>query len=184
MPFEFIKTEIPSVLMVKPRVFRDERGFFMETFKHSDFVEAGIPEHFVQDNHSKSARGVLRGLHYQTDPKAQGKLVRCIGGGIFDVAVDIRRGSPFYAKWVGVELTEENGDMLYVPPGFAHGFLVLSDSAEIIYKCTEEYSPEDDRGIIWNDPDIGITWPFQGPIVSAKDGALPLLKDADINFIY
>jgi dTDP-4-dehydrorhamnose 3,5-epimerase len=184
MPFEFIKTEIPSVVMVKPRVFKDERGFFMETYRHSDFVKAGVPEHFVQDNHSKSARGVLRGLHYQTDPRAQGKLVRCIRGRIFDAAVDIRRGSPSWAKWVGVELSEENGDMLYVPPGFAHGFLVLSDTAEIIYKCTEEYSPDNERGILWNDPEIALAWPVREPLVSSRDAANPLLKDADFNFVY
>ncbi len=156
----------------------------METYKHSDFEKAGIPEHFVQDNHSKSDRGILRGLHYQRNPKAQGKLVMCIKGKIFDAAVDIRKGSPHYSKWVGVELSEENGDMLYIPPGFAHGFLVLSDSAEIIYKCTDEYSPEDERGIIWNDPEIGIMWPRGVQIISTKDKALPLLKNADINFKY
>ncbi len=184
MAFEFIRTEIPSVIVVKPGVFRDERGFFMETYKHSDFVKGGIPEHFVQDNHSKSSRTVLRGLHYQKDPKAQGKLVRCISGRIFDAAVDIRAGSPTFAKWVGVELSEDNGEMLYVPKGFAHGFLVLSDTAEIIYKCTDEYSPENERGIIWNDPDIALSWPVREPLVSSKDAANPPLKDADVNFIY
>jgi dTDP-4-dehydrorhamnose 3,5-epimerase len=184
MPFEFVRTEIASVIVVKPRVFRDDRGFFMETYRHSDFVKGGIPEHFVQDNHSRSSGGVLRGLHYQKNPKAQGKLVRCVSGRIFDAAVDIRAGSPTYAKWVGVELSAENGDMLYVPKGFAHGFLVLSDSAEIIYKCTDEYSPDNDRGIIWNDPDISLSWPIREPLLSSKDAANPMLKDADINFVY
>lgn len=184
MPFEFIRTEIPDVVLVRPKVFRDERGFFVETYKHSDFIEAGIPEHFVQDNHSKSARGVLRGLHYQKMPRAQGKLVRCIRGTIFDVAADIRRGSPTYARWVGVELSEDNGEMLYLPPGFAHGFLVLSETAEIVYKCSDEYSPADDRGILWNDPQIGIIWLENNPILSEKDLKLPLLKDADNNFVY
>lgn len=184
MPFEFVNTAIPAVVLIKPKVFRDERGFFVETYKHSDFLKSGIPEHFVQDNHSKSAQGVLRGLHYQKNPMAQGKLVRCTRGIIFDVAVDIRRGSPTFAGWVGVELSEDSGDMVYVPPGFAHGFIVLSDTAEIMYKCTEEYSSVNERGIIWNDPEIGIRWPGIIPILSEKDAKLPLLKDAEINFAY
>jgi dTDP-4-dehydrorhamnose 3,5-epimerase len=184
MPFDFTRLAIPEVVLVKPKAFGDDRGFFMETYKHSDFAAAGISGHFVQDNHSRSARSVLRGLHYQKDPRAQGKLVRCMGGRIFDVAVDIRKGSPTYAGWVAGELTGENGLMLYIPPGFAHGFLVLSDTADIIYKCTEEYFPESDRGIIWNDPDIGIDWPANAPVLSAKDGGLPRLRDADNNFMY
>ena len=186
MPFEFVKTSIPGVILVKPRVFGDERGFFMETYKKSDFEKAGIDTDFVQDNHSKSVRGVLRGLHYQLEPKAQGKLVRCIRGKIFDVAVDIRRGSPTFGKWIGVELSEENKLMLWIPEGFAHGFLTLSEEAEIVYKVSgAEYSPEHDRNIRWNDPDIGIRWPLEGePILSEKDRIAPLLKDAEVNFVY
>ncbi|MBO8143328.1 MAG: dTDP-4-dehydrorhamnose 3,5-epimerase [Thermodesulfobacterium sp.] len=183
MPFEFIRLEIPDVVLIKPLVFPDERGFFMETFKKSDFVRNGINYDFVQDNHSKSKKGVLRGLHYQLNPKAQGKLVRCIKGKIWDVAVDIRKGSPWYSKWVAVELSEENKHMLWIPPGFAHGFVALEDS-EIIYKCTEEYDPALDRGIIWNDREIGIKWPITNPILSKKDAGLPKLKNAENNFVY
>ncbi|HEY6011171.1 MAG TPA: dTDP-4-dehydrorhamnose 3,5-epimerase [Nitrospirota bacterium] len=182
MPFEFIQTALPGVLLVRPKVFGDERGFFLELYKHTDFVRGGIPEHLVQDNLSRSARGVLRGLHYQKDPHAQGKLVICLRGKIFDVAVDIRAGSPRYGQWVGMDLTEENRQMLYVPPGFAHGFQVKSDSAEVLYKCTGEYSPADDRGIIWNDPDINISWPLGDPVLSGKDREHPRLRDADNNF--
>ena len=184
MQFKFRRLEIPEVILIEPVVFEDERGFFMETYKYSDFSNFGIKERFVQDNHSKSKKGVLRGLHYQKNPKAQGKLVRCIRGKIFDVAVDIRKGSPTFGKWVGVILSEENKRMLYIPKGFAHGFCVLSDEAEVVYKCTEEYSPENDRGIIWNDKDIGIKWPIKDPILSEKDKKHPTLKNADINFIY
>jgi len=182
MPFEFTQTSLPGVLVVRPRVFGDERGFFLELYKHTDFVQGGIREHLVQDNFSKSARGVLRGLHYQKSPHAQGKLVMCMKGGIFDVAVDIRKGSPHYGKWMGMELTEENRLMLYVPPGFAHGFQVVSDSAEVLYKCTEEYSPADDRGILWNDPELDISWPLGDPVLSGKDKVHPRLRDADNNF--
>lgn len=185
MPFEFIKQEIPDVVLIKPKIFTDERGFFVESYKYSDFASNGITDNFVQDNHSKSSRGVLRGLHYQLNPKAQKKLVRCVSGKIFDVAVDIRQGSPSFGKWVGAELTEDNKNMFYIPAGFAHGFLVLSDTAEIIYKTTEEYAPECDRGIKWDDPDIGINWNLSGePIVSQKDANQPSLKDAEINFVY
>ena len=183
MPFEFIRLEIPDVVLIKPLVFPDERGFFMETFKKSDFVRNGINYDFVQDNHSKSKKGVLRGLHYQLNPKAQGKLVRCIKGKIWDVAVDIRKGSPWYSKWVAVELSEENKHMLWIPPGFAHGFVALENS-EILYKCTEEYEPALDRGIIWNDREIGIKWPITNPILSKKDAGLPELKSAENNFVY
>jgi dTDP-4-dehydrorhamnose 3,5-epimerase len=184
MPFEFTLLAIPGLILVKPQVFGDDRGFFLELYKHSDFVRAGIGEHLVQDNYSKSAKGVLRGLHYQKHPKAQGKLVTCIKGRIYDVAVDIRKSSPYYGKWASVELSEENKHLLYVPPGFAHGFQVLSNAAEVLYKCTEEYSPSDDRGIIWNDPEINIAWPLQYPTLSGKDKIHPFLKDADINFIF
>jgi dTDP-4-dehydrorhamnose 3,5-epimerase len=182
MPFEFASAGIPGPVLVRPRVFDDGRGFFLELYKHSDFAASGIREHLVQDNYSKSVKGVLRGLHYQMHPKAQGKLVMCLNGGIYDVAVDIRRGSPHYGKWVGVELTGENRLMLYVPPGFAHGFQVLSDTAEVMYKCTDEYSPSDDRGIIWNDPAIGIAWPLPTPVLSPKDVLHPLMRNADNNF--
>lgn len=184
MPFIFNRLSIPEIIIIEPKLFGDERGFFMETYKYSDFVTAGIRENFLQDNYSRSARGVLRGLHYQKNPHAQGKLVQCLRGRIFDVAVDIRKGSPAFGRWVKAELSEENNFMLYVPPGFAHGFAVLSDTADVVYKCTKEYSPESDRGIIWNDPDIGITWPVDAPVVSGKDMRHPLLKDADINFGY
>ncbi len=182
MPFEFKRFEIPGLVLIQPKVFDDGRGFFLELYKHEDFVRAGIREHLVQDNYSKSVKGVLRGLHYQKTPKAQGKLVMCMKGRIFDVAVDIRKGSSHYGKWAGVELTEVNRLMLYVPPGFAHGFQVLSDTAEVMYKCTDEYSPSSDRGIIWNDPDINISWPLPDPILSGKDKLHPFLRDADNNF--
>lgn len=184
MPFEFTRLNIADLLLVAPRSFVDERGQFRETYKHSDFIRAGIPEHFVQDNYSRSVRGVLRGLHYQLQPRAQGKLVSCIQGTIFDVAVDIRMGSPTYARWVGQELSSENNLMLYVPPGFAHGFLTISETAEVLYKCTSEYSPADDRGIIWNDPDINIAWGVTAPLLSPKDGLLPILQKAENNFRY
>lgn len=182
MPFEFVPLGIPGLVLVKPQVLGDHRGFFMELYKHSDFAGAGIPERLVQDNFSKSAKGVLRGLHYQKAPRAQGKLVGCVRGAIFDVAVDIRKGSPHFGKWIGVELTEDNRHLLYVPPGFAHGFQVLSETAEVLYKCTEEYSPEDERGIIWNDPGINIAWPIREPVLSGKDRLFPALAQAEIHF--
>jgi len=182
MSFNFKRLLLSEIILITPRIFGDERGFFMEAYKHSDFSKAGIPEYFVQDNQSKSEKYVLRGLHYQKDPAAQGKLIRCLRGKIFDVAVDIRQGSPTYAQWVGVELSEENNHMLYIPPGFAHGFVALSDIVEIIYKCTAEYSPENERGIIWNDPDINIDWPVKNPILSERDKGYPILKEADNNF--
>ncbi len=182
MPFDFRRLEIPDIILVVPKVFKDGRGFFAERYKHSDFARAGIREHFLQDNHSMSKKGVLRGLHYQKSPSAQGKLVWCIKGRIFDVAVDIRRGLPTFSKWVGIELTDENNYMVYIPPGFAHGFVVLSDSAEVIYKCTNEYSREEERGIIWNDPEINIKWPVTSPILSERDAHLPPLKAAEIDF--
>lgn len=177
MPFEFKRLAIPEVILVKPKVFSDERGFFMETYKRSDFATFGIGEHFVQDNHSRSKKGVLRGLHYQRRPKAQGKLVRVVVGEIFDVGVDIRKDSPTCGKWVGEGLSAENKRMLYIPPGFAHGFCVLSEVAEVLYKTTEEYAPEYDAGIRWNDPEIGIHWPIEHPILSDKDAGLPLLRE-------
>lgn len=184
MPFHFKRLMIPEVIVIEPNIFADERGFFLETYKYSDFAGAGISGYFVQDNYSRSVKDVLRGLHYQKNPNAQGKLVQCIKGKIFDVAVDIRRGSPTFGKWAGIELSEDNRHMVYIPPGFAHGFVVLSDIAEIIYKCTDEHSPENERGIIWNDGDININWPVSNPVLSEKDRRLPSLKDADINFEY
>ena len=182
MPFDFSRLELPDLILIMPQVFDDARGFFLELYKQSEFEAAGIPEHFVQDNYSRSARGTLRGLHYQKIPKAQGKLVCCLRGTIFDVAVDIRKGSPHYGKWAGVELSEESRQLLYVPPGFAHGFQVVSKSADVMYKCTQEYSPAEDRGIIWNDPDIHISWPVKDPLLSSKDKTHPILKNADNNF--
>lgn len=184
MPFKFTKLIIPEVILIEPSRLSDERGFFMETYKRSDFAKEGIKEYFVQDNHSLSWQGVLRGLHYQKNPRAQGKLVRCVKGKIFDVAVDIRRGSPTYGLWAVAELSGENSHMLYIPPSFAHGFVVLDDAAEVIYKCTEEYSPENERGIIWNDPVIKINWPIGNPTLSKKDAMLPSLQNADHDFRY
>ncbi|MFP4642335.1 MAG: dTDP-4-dehydrorhamnose 3,5-epimerase [Chloroflexota bacterium] len=182
MPFNFKNLEIPEVVLVEPRVFGDERGFFMETYKMPDFVAAGIDAHFPQDNHSRSTKGVLRGLHYQNPPYAQGKLVRAVRGEIFDVAVDIRKGSPTYGRWVSAVLSEENKNMLYVPEGFAHGFCVLSDIAEVMYKATNVYSPESEAGIIWNDEELNIQWPIQEPVLSDKDQQWPRLRDADNKF--
>ena len=173
MPFTFERTKISDVIVVTPKVFKDERGFFLETYKRSEFRAAGITEGFVQDNRSYSTRGVIRGLHYQTDPAAQGKLVCAIAGTIFDVAVDIRKVSPVFGKWVGIELSAKNKKMLYIPTGFAHGFAVLSETAEVAYKVTSEYSAEHEAGILWNDPEIGIEWPVTKPLVSAKDKENP-----------
>lgn len=184
MPVTFKRLAIPEVILGEPRVFGDERGFFLETYKHSEFVAAGIAEHFVQSNHSHSCYGVLRGLHYQLPPLAQGKLVMALRGEIFDVAVDIRRGSPTYGRWVGEALSEENHRLLYIPPGFAHGFCVLSAEADVIYQVTAEYSAAHDRGIRWNDPTIGVDWPLAEPLVSPKDAAQPLLAKAEITFEY
>lgn len=182
---EFISTAIPEVILIKPKVFGDERGFFLESYKKSLFYANGITEEFIQDNHSKSSKGVLRGLHYQLNPKAQGKLVRCVAGAVFDVAVDIRRGSPTFGKWVGFKLSAENKHMLWIPAGFAHGFVTLEDNTEFLYKTTGEYAPECDRGIRYDDPEIGITWPIiDGLLLSDKDLKQPLLQNADINFTY
>jgi len=170
------QTKLEGVLLVTPQVFGDERGFFMETYNREKAVEHGLPAEFVQDNHSKSTKGVLRGLHYQS-PQWQGKLIRTVQGEIYDVAVDIRAGSATFGEWVGVYLNDENKQQLYVPPGFAHGFLVTSDSAEVIYKCTTLYAPEQEAGVRWNDPDIGVKWPIDEPLLSAKDQTSQLLRD-------
>jgi dTDP-4-dehydrorhamnose 3,5-epimerase len=182
MPFRFERLEIPEVILVEAQRLGDHSGFFMETFKASEFAAHGMPSTFVQDNLSHSTQGVLRGLHYQLKPRAQGKLVMALNGRIFDVAADIRRGSPTYGRWLGMELTVENGLMLYVPPGFAHGYCVLSDEATLLYKVTDEYAPECERGIIWNDPQIGVEWPIADPLLSPRDIALPPLHEADNNF--
>lgn len=184
MPFEFNPTHIPDIIRIEVRTFADGRGHFMETYRHSAFAEAGIAEIFVQDNLSHSKRGVLRGLHYQKHPAAQGKLVYALRGEVFDVAVDIRKGSPTYGQWVGTILSDRNPQMLYVPPGFAHGFCVLSPDADFVYKVTGEYAPDLERGIVWNDPDIGIKWPVSYPILSGRDAALPRFQDADNDFVY
>jgi dTDP-4-dehydrorhamnose 3,5-epimerase len=184
MPFSFKSLGITEVILIEPIVFRDERGFFMETYKILDFIAAGIKENFIQDNHSRSNKGALRGLHYQNPPYAQGKLVRVVRGEIFDVVVDIRRDSPTYSKWVSVILSEENKNMLYAPEGFAHGFYVLSEVAEVIYKTTNVYSPEAESGIIWNDEALNIEWHTKAPILSEKDKKWPTLKDANIKFYY
>jgi dTDP-4-dehydrorhamnose 3,5-epimerase len=184
MPFAFKRLGIPAVVLIGPKVFEDGRGFFMETYKMPDFVAAGIKGNFVQENHSRSSKGVLRGLHYQNPPFAQGKLVRVVRGEIFDVAVDIRKGSSTWGKWVGVILSEENKNILYVPAGLAHGFCVLSEIAEVVYKITNVYSAESEAGIIWNDEDLNIDWPVKEPIISEKDEKWPTLKNADIRFYY
>ncbi|QMW22076.1 dTDP-4-dehydrorhamnose 3,5-epimerase [Sandaracinobacteroides saxicola] len=171
---------LPEVKLITPRVFGDERGFFLESFNSAAFAIHGLPTEWQQDNHSRSRRGVLRGLHYQlTNP--QGKLVRVTSGAVFDVAVDIRRSSPTYARWCGALLSAENHQMLYVPPGFAHGFLVVTDSADFLYKCTTLWHAPSDRAIRWDDPALAIDWPFEGlpPELSAKDAAAPLLADAE-----
>ncbi|HTO52457.1 MAG TPA: dTDP-4-dehydrorhamnose 3,5-epimerase [Myxococcota bacterium] len=169
---------IPEVIRVEPRVFRDARGFFLESYHEAKFAEGGLPERFVQDNHSRSARGTLRGLHMQRQ-FAQGKLVRCVVGEVFDVAVDARPGSRTFGQWVGETLSAENFRQLWVPPGFLHGFCVTSESAEIQYKCTELYHPEDELGVVWDDPDLGIRWPIASPLLSSKDAALPRLRDVE-----
>ena len=177
---EVITTEIPGVLIFKPKVFGDERGFFMESFNRRSWLSAtGLDCEFVQDNHSRSARGVLRGLHYQIS-QPQGKLVRVVAGEVFDVAVDVRRSSPTFGKWAGVRLSAENKLQLWVPPGFAHGFMVLSEEADFLYKATDFYAPEHERAIIWNDPDIGIEWPGElTPELSPKDAGAIGFKDAE-----
>ena len=172
-------TSIPGVLLFEPRVFGDARGFFLETFHAARYAEAGLRLPFVQDNWSRSARGILRGLHFQW-PNPQGKLVSVVSGAVWDVAVDIRRGSPTFGQHVGVELTAENKRQLWVPPGFAHGFCVLSEAADFVYKCTALYEPQHDRGIRWNDPALAIAWPVEAPLLSQKDASAPLLADAPV----
>lgn len=173
---QFLPTKIPDVILVEVPRFGDQRGFFMEIYHAKKFWDGGISAKFVQDNHASSQKNILRGLHYQLK-FPQGKLVRCIQGEILDVAVDIRKSSPTFGKWVGEILSSENGKQLYVPPGFAHGYVVRSENAEVEYKCTELYHSEDDYGIFWNDPEIGIDWGIENPILSKKDKEQPLLRD-------
>lgn len=181
---EFIATDLPGVIVVEPRVFRDDRGFFLETYRADRYREGGIDATFVQDNHSRSARGTLRGLHAQWE-HPQGKLLRVIEGEIFDVAVDIRRGSPTFGKWVGVTLSAENFRQIYVPVGFAHGFCVTSDVAQVEYKCTDIYDPEHEIRVLWSDPEIGIEWPIADPLLSPKDAdGQPLSALGDVLPVY
>ena len=184
--FKFVQTKIRDLYIIEPKVFGDNRGYFMETYSKKDFEEAGLTMTFVQDNESKSSKGVLRGLHFQTK-YTQGKLVRVTKGSVYDVAVDLRKGSPTYGEWEGVLLTDENKKQFYVPEGFAHGFLVLSDEAVFNYKCTDFYAPEYDGGLLWNDPDVAIEWPLEGIeeiLLSEKDKEQKTLKELDLPFEY
>ena len=172
-----VPTALPGVLVIEPRLFEDRRGFFFESYHAGRYAVAGLPERFVQDNHSRSVPGTLRGLHYQL-LRPQGKLVRVVRGSVFDVAVDVRRGSPTFSRWVGVELSAANKRQLYIPPGFAHGYCVPTEESELEYKCSDYFVPQDDRGVAWNDPTIAIEWPVKSPLVSEKDKALaPLAGD-------
>lgn len=184
MPFAFHPTELVDVVLVEPTSYTDDRGVFRETMKSSDFAAAGLPASFVQSNLSTSKPGVLRGLHFQTDPMAQGKLVSCVSGSVFDVAVDLRVGSTTFGKWFGEELSLANGRMLWIPAGFAHGFCVLEGDAVLSYSVTEVFSGPHDGGVRWDDPDIGIEWPIRDPILSAKDQSLPLLSEGNPGFTF
>ena len=183
--FKFIETTIPDLYVIEPKVFGDNRGYFMESYSKKDFDEAGLTMTFVQDNESRSSKGVLRGLHFQTK-HTQGKLVRCTEGEVWDVAVDLRKGSPTYGQWEGVYLSAENKRQFYVPEGFAHGFVVLSDTATFNYKCTDFYAPDYDGGIPWNDKDVNIQWPIEGLdiLLSEKDKNHKPLKEQDLPFVY
>lgn len=180
--FNFIATGFEGLWVIEPKVYGDERGFFMETYNKNEFTAKGVPVEFVQDNHSKSQKGVMRALHFQRE-FPQGKLVRVTKGRVWDVAVDLRKNSKTYGKWYGVEISEENKKMFYLPPGFAHGFVALEDGTEFLYKCTEVYHPEDEGGIIWNDPDLDIKWPIDfEPQLSEKDTKHPQFKDLNFNY--
>ena len=180
MTLNYKELKIPGLILIEPKIWLDERGFFLEKYKQSDFEEIGLPL-FKQDNYSFSKQGVIRGLHYQLAPFEQGKLVSVLKGRVWDVVVDIRKNSKTFGEWIGVDLNEENNFALYIPPGFAHGFSVLSPEASFFYKCTHEYSPENERGLRFNDPDLNIDWKITGvPIVSVKDRALPLLKEISL----
>lgn len=179
---DFERTAIPDVVLVRPKVFGDARGYFLESWEEGKFARGGIPAKFVQDNHSHSGRHILRGLHYQIE-QPQGKLVRVVTGTVFDAAVDIRRSSPTFGKWVGVELSQENHHILWIPPGFAHGYLVLSDSADFLYKVTDYWAPQHERAIRWDDPEIGVKWPLPAgvkPVLSEKDRAAAPLREAEV----
>ena len=184
MPFNFEETLIKGLVIITPDIFKDERGFFYETYKKSDFQKVGIKEEFLQDNQSFSVKNTIRGLHFQKEPYAQGKLVRCIYGSIWDVAVDLRKDSETYGKSYNIELSEENKKMIYIPPGFAHGFLVLSEKAEFLYKCTSEYAPQAEGGIRWDDPFFNIPWPVrrEDVLISSKDEKLPYTNELDKDF--
>lgn len=173
---KIVKTKLPGVIVFEPKIFGDKRGFFLETFRNDVLLDAGIDTQFVQDNHSRSSKGVLRGLHYQMT-QTQGKLVRVATGAVFDVAVDVRYGSPTFGEWYGIQLDEDNMRMMYVPPGYAHGFIVLSDTTDFIYKCTDYYHPQSEQGIAWDDPDIGIKWPVTEATLSEKDKKNQRLKE-------
>ena len=184
MPFQYKRLKIPDVLLVTPAVFKDRRGLFAEVYKKDDFEKIGIMNPFVQTNYSESKKNVLRGLHFQIHPFAQAKLLRVLEGDVFDVAVDIRRGSPTYAKWVCCKLASSKKEILYVPEGFAHGFFVLSKKAIVVYECTQIYSPKHERGLRWDDPFLRVDWPNKKPILSPRDANLPFLKDAEHDFTY
>ena len=179
---KIIKTDIPDVLIIEPDILPDDRGFFCETYHRSRYTQSGIDVEFVQDNLSYSVKGTLRGLHYQ-HPHSQAKLVQVLSGEIFDVAVDIRSGSPSFGKWVGIYLSSENRNQLYIPPGFAHGFCVLSDTALFAYKCSDFYAPDCEGGILWSDPDLAIDWPIKESLLSEKDGKFPCLKDVSSEYL-
>ena len=183
MPFSFKRLEIPDVIVIEPKSFEDTRGVFFENFKESEFTLNGISTKFVQDNSSQSLKSVIRGLHYQNNPKAQAKLISVLKGEIFDVAVDIRRNSPTFGKWVSEVLSEKNHKLLYVPEGFAHGFCVTTDESYVYYKVSNEYSSEHEQGILWNDPKLNIKWPVTKPVISEKDSQLPLLENLDNDFL-
>ncbi len=174
---EIVKTKIPDLYIIKPRVFEDNRGYFFESYNKNAFLQSGIDQNFVQDNESKSSKGVLRGLHFQKTPFAQGKLVRVMQGAVLDVAVDLRKASPTYGEWVAVELNHDNKWMYWIPPGFAHGFVTLEDNTVFFYKCTNVYNKESEGSILWNDPDLNIDWKITNPILSEKDLVSPLFKD-------
>ena len=180
-----IDTEIEGVYIIEPQVFGDHRGYFMETYSRDKFLQIGINNLFVQDNQSFTAKkGTLRGIHFQNNPMAQAKLVRVTKGAVLDVAVDLRKGSPTYKKWVAVELSEENKKMLFIPKGCLHGFVTISENVELSYKVDEFYSPENDRSVCWCDPDLGVEWGIESPILSAKDSNAPLFKDSDVKFTF
>ena len=184
MPFEFKQTRISDVLLITPKVFKDDRGFFAELYKESDFKAHGIQMPLTQVNFSCSSKNVLRGLHFQLNPKAQAKMVYVLEGEIFDVAVDIRRGSPTYGQWVGEYLSEENKNILYIPEGFAHGFCAMSKTVKMMYYCSQEYAPSHERNILWDDADIGVAWPTKEPLLSPKDAGGLRLRDMEHNFVY